>query len=420
MNDSNHKIGLARFMLVAVICCLIVSVLSVADSIASHPIDTSDSKEASTASRVDSLKAEYEKALADAKAQAKVCRRISTRFFDSSLARSYDLKKDWEVESKKLADCRDALQDSAIAYFMSFKGSDKPEEPLLQLAAAIGLTLAEEGNNELAYSILDRVDGFVPEAADDIKFQRDMALIGIKTNHFDRAVKFLENPQAAESIEELESKIDKALFYRMPMISAGWEREKELRQKELAEDDLPRVKLQFADGDVVIELFENEAPETVASFLSLVESAHFDKTVVHPVVEGLLAQFGGFRIGVGPISANYVTRDEARLPESRKHFTGSVAMVRGRIPGSTGSQFAITMMPVPHLDWDGTEDDNEAQIVFGRVVEGLDVISKIPATLEYNEEEEKEEPIKGVEPGVLERATVIRKRDHEYKFEKLN
>ncbi len=69
-----------------------------------------------------------------------------------------------------------------------------------------------------------------------------------------------------------------------------WKQEQELRQKEAAADDLPRVKLTTTKGDIVIELFENEAPETVGNFLSLVKKGFYDGLTFHRVIAGFMAQ----------------------------------------------------------------------------------------------------------------------------------
>lgn len=368
------------------------------------------------------IKAEYEAALSAARQQSKVCRELRTRFFDSSLSDSYDLKENWQTEAGKLASLRAELERTGIAYFMA---TEMPKNPrgsdlqLARLAAGVGLTLSSEGKHARAYELLDRVLEVIPESNKDMMFQRDVALNGLKANKFARALSFIEMPGANELVDKLESDIDKSLFFRSREIAAGWKREQSLREEEGRADDLPRVELKFSGGKVVVELFQNEAPESVAHFLSLVESKFYDRSFAHPTVAGLLAQFGSLRYGVGPIDAGYVIKDESRLPESRKHFAGSVTMSRGAKPGSTGSRFAITLVPVPHLDWDGTEEDEESEVVIGRVIEGLDVVKQLAATIEYDEEEKKEVPIKDVVPDVLDKISIVRKRDEEYKFEKL-
>ena len=171
-------------------------------------------------------------------------------------------------------------------------------------------------------------------------------------------------------------------------------------------------------GDVVVELFENEAPEAVASFITLVESGFYDDSVFLPVVSSVVAQTGYYnRTKKDPM--DYTIKNESRLPSARDHFVGSLSMVGnkgGR--GDASSIFAIMMVPNPDLDWDRTEEDEVSQTVFGRVVSGMDRVFALPATVEIDPETLEEKPIRNSNPGYIVKATVIRKRDHQYTFEK--
>lgn len=178
-----------------------------------------------------------------------------------------------------------------------------------------------------------------------------------------------------------------------------WEREQERRAAEASADDLPRVRLETERGTIIIELFENEAPNTVANFITLVEDEFYDGTRFHRVIPNFMAQGGDQNSrddvdGVpGQGSPGWRIRDEHDLPDHRKHFSGSLAMAKTGQPHTAGSQFYLTHEPTAHL--------NGRHTVFGRVLEGLDVVR----TIERND--------------LLESATVLRKRDHEYEVEKL-
>ena len=147
------------------------------------------------------------------------------------------------------------------------------------------------------------------------------------------------------------------MFALNPLLINKWQQEKKLRQQEAEADDLPRVKLQLSSGDVVVELFENEAPETVANFIELVESGFYDGSLFHPVIKGLSAQTGNlFR--AQPATIDYVIKNESRTPNRRSHFAGSLTMSSAQNGiDSANVGFGITLTPNPNLDWDGREED---------------------------------------------------------------
>ena len=181
-----------------------------------------------------------------------------------------------------------------------------------------------------------------------------------------------------------------------------WKKEQEIRDNESAapEDQLlPQVALETNRGKVVIELFENQAPNTVANFISLVEAKFYDGLKFHRVIPGFMAQGGcpNSRDGeeglAGTGGPGYSIKCEAYRPDARRHFSGSLSMAHsGRDTG--GSQFFITHLPTAHLDKEVMP--TSVHTVFGRVVEGLDVVRAFAP----NDE--------------IVSATVIRKRDHEY------
>jgi cyclophilin family peptidyl-prolyl cis-trans isomerase len=179
-----------------------------------------------------------------------------------------------------------------------------------------------------------------------------------------------------------------------------WAKEKALRDKEAQADDLPRVKLTTDKGDIVLELFENEAPNTVANFISLVEKKHYDGTPFHRVLQNFMAQ-GGDPTGTGRGGPGYHIPCECYRDDYRHHFRGSLSMAHaGRDTG--GSQFFITFRPTPNLD--------NRHTCFGRVIEGHDVLAKI----------QRRDPTGAnpPEPDRIVKAEVLRKRNHAYKFEK--
>ncbi len=185
---------------------------------------------------------------------------------------------------------------------------------------------------------------------------------------------------------------------RMEQYKADWEAEKAIREKEAQADDLPRVKLTTEEGDIVLELFENEAPNTVANFISLVEKGYYNGTPFHRVLEHFMAQ-GGDPKGDGSGGPGYRIACECVNPNFRKHFRGSLSMAKQDAVDTGGSQFFITFVPTTTLDGKHT--------VFGRVIEGMDVVGRI-----QRRDPEKANP---PTPDKIVTATVVRKRPHEYK-----
>ena len=185
-----------------------------------------------------------------------------------------------------------------------------------------------------------------------------------------------------------------------------------VRQRETYDDDLPRVKLTTSKGEIVVELFENEAPNTVSNFLSLVDEGFYNGKLFHRVLEGFVAQTGGFdkekNINVTAGGPGYKIPCECHIPDARPHFTGSLSMAHaGRDTG--GSQFFITFSRTDSLDGKHT--------VFGRVIEGADLLDQLERTAMTVNGRDQE--FKNVSMDKIVTAEVIRKRDHDYKPRKV-
>ncbi len=188
----------------------------------------------------------------------------------------------------------------------------------------------------------------------------------------------------------------------LPVVSAvraDWAAEQKIREQEAAADDLPRVRLRTSKGDIVLELFENEAPQTVGNFISLVEKGYYDGLSFHRVLPGFMAQ-GGCPRGDGTGDPGYRIYCECYREDFRKHFRGSLSMAKAAARDTGGSQFFLTFLPTPHL--------NGLHTVFGRIIEGLEVLPK----LERRDSSQAEQMVRT--PDSILKAEVIRKRDHEY------
>jgi cyclophilin family peptidyl-prolyl cis-trans isomerase len=176
----------------------------------------------------------------------------------------------------------------------------------------------------------------------------------------------------------------------------AWVKEKEIRQAEAKADNLPRVLLKTNEGDIVVELFENQAPNTVANFIHLVKKGFYNGLTFHRVLQGFMAQ-GGDPTGTGAGGPGYSIACECYQPDYRHHFRGTLSMAHaGRDTG--GSQFFLTFVPTPMLDGKHT--------AFGRVISGMDVLAK----LQRRDPDDKEAP----RPDKIITAEVLRKRPHDY------
>lgn len=177
----------------------------------------------------------------------------------------------------------------------------------------------------------------------------------------------------------------------------AWAKEKAAREAEAKANDLPRVLLKTSQGDIEIELLENEAPNTVANFISLVEKGFYNGIVFHRVLPGFMAQ-GGDPKGNGSGGPGYTIPDEVDRPNHRLHFRGTLSMAKTAMPDSGGSQFFLCFVPTKHLDGKHT--------VFGRVISGMDVLARLRRI--------DPEGQAASQPDKILEAKVLRKRDHPY------
>ncbi len=117
-------------------------------------------------------------------------------------------------------------------------------------------------------------------------------------------------------------------------------------------------------GNIVLELFENDAPNTVANFVKLINKGYYNGLKFHRVIPNFMVQ-GGCPVGNGTGGPGYTIKCEIN---PKKHIAGTLSMAHaGKDTG--GSQFFITHSPQPHLDGVHT--------VFGQVTEGMDVVNAI-------------------------------------------
>ncbi|MFT7631923.1 MAG: cyclophilin family peptidyl-prolyl cis-trans isomerase [Mariniblastus sp.] len=175
-----------------------------------------------------------------------------------------------------------------------------------------------------------------------------------------------------------------------------WQKELEIRSRETVADDLPQVKFKTSEGDFVVELFENQAPKTVGNFISLIERNFYNDLPFFEVRPSVSAETGCPN-GDGTGDPGYQIPCEWENEGARSHFTGTLSMSNnGKDTG--GSQFFITHQRIPTFD--------EKYTVFGRVIEGLEVVYRLKqADGSFTAKDARSKIIT---------ATVVRKRDHVY------
>jgi len=185
------------------------------------------------------------------------------------------------------------------------------------------------------------------------------------TGYFDQGKRWLEMLD-----EEHRDQVDHNLLGSIELLREQWEIEQE-RFKRDAGKQLPRVRIKTSRGEFVMELYLDDAPSTVSHFIRLCEKGYFNGLDFYQVIDDLLALAGDQSSAAG--GGEKLLVDEHANPSARHALRGSVLMAKYPIPGTGkfvpntgGSQFAILMLPAPIA--------SQQQTVFGRVVEGMDVV----------------------------------------------
>ncbi|WP_339608391.1 MULTISPECIES: peptidylprolyl isomerase [unclassified Methylophaga] len=138
---------------------------------------------------------------------------------------------------------------------------------------------------------------------------------------------------------------------------------------------MPQVKLETSHGDIVIELNEDKAPVTVANFLNYVNEGFYDGTIFHRVIKNFMIQGGGFTQEFQQKPTKSAIENEADNGLSNKR--GAVSMARTNDPHSATAQFFINTVDNGFLDFQGKVPSGWGYAVFGKVIEGMDVVDSI-------------------------------------------
>jgi peptidyl-prolyl cis-trans isomerase B (cyclophilin B) len=128
-------------------------------------------------------------------------------------------------------------------------------------------------------------------------------------------------------------------------------------------------------GDIKLELDFEKAPQTAANFVEYVKAGHYDGTVFHRVIDNFMVQGGGFSVGMKEKASRTPIKNEAN--NGLKNDTGTVAMARTMDPHSASAQFFINVADNNFLNHTAETSQGWGYAVFGRVVEGMDVVNSI-------------------------------------------
>ena len=267
-----------------------------------------------------------------------------------------------------------ALQKSLVPLAIeAFKAKDSQNEELsVFLMSMLDKDVATTEDYETAYSIAKALDGAIPEQYSYLYAYGAYAAFNVM--QLDDAEAFYQKAKETGGLEGLrkqdprgEMQIPSMITQVLPEYRKLWPEELAAREKD-ASEELPRVLLRTTKGDIVLELFLREAPESVGNFMTLVSQKYYDGVPFHRVLPHFMAQ-GGDPTGTGAGGPGYCIKDECSTPGARMHFRGSLSMAKTAAPDSGGSQFFLCFIPTVHL--------NGQHTVFGRVVEGLEVLSEL-------------------------------------------
>jgi len=162
------------------------------------------------------------------------------------------------------------------------------------------------------------------------------------------------------------------------------------------------VELHTNHGVIKLELDAAKAPKSVENFLNYVKAGHYDNTVFHRVIDGFMIQGGGFEPGMKQKPTAEPITNEAN--NGLKNVSGSIAMARTNDPHSATAQFFINVNDNDFLNHSSPTPQGWGYAVFGKVVEGMDIVEKIKKVKTGSKGFHQDVPVDDV---VIEKAVVV-------------
>lgn len=159
----------------------------------------------------------------------------------------------------------------------------------------------------------------------------------------------------------------------------------------MTQSKMTKVKLETTEGDIVIQLYDDKMPITAGNFEKLVSEGFYDGVIFHRVIDGFMIQ-GGDPTGTGTGGPGYTIKDEYTGTSLDANNRGTIAMAKSSMPNSAGSQFFINLVDNDFL--------NGGYSVFGKVIEGMNVVDKI-GKVETNAQDKPLEEIKILKASII-------------------
>ncbi len=157
----------------------------------------------------------------------------------------------------------------------------------------------------------------------------------------------------------------------------------------------PMIKLKTNKGDITLELFAKEAPDTVANFLRYVDSGFYKGTIFHRVINGFMIQGGGFTADMQQKATQPPIRNEAA--NGLKNDRGTLAMARTSDPNSATAQFFINVVNNDFLNFRSPDPRGIGYCVFAKVIGGMEVVDAIKGVPTGNRGMYQDVPVEPVE-----------------------
>ena len=369
-------------VLISSICCLLLTT----------PVGRAQEENLGENTPQSEARLEYESVFSEWKTLLEQMRLTRVKAANAEKQELPDLQKEYDQQIEQGEAMIPRLRDAAIAAYLDAPNEDN------QITRWLSTIASDFVQHDRFAEAKPALDALVEGETTDPTVYNNAGIVAFVLNDFDTAATLLEKAEAMGALTELSV----GFKYEIDNYKEYWTREKKLREEAAdakGQDRLPQVKITTSQGEILVELFENEAPETVGNFIHLAERGFYDGRAFHRVIGNFMVQ-GGCPKGDGTGGPGYSIYCECVNNNHRKHFAGSLSMAHGgRDTG--GSQFFMTLVPTPHL--------NGLHTVFGRIIEGFDVLAKI----------QRRDPTKPADlaktPDKIESVEVLFKRDHEYK-----
>jgi peptidyl-prolyl cis-trans isomerase A (cyclophilin A) len=204
---------------------------------------------------------------------------------------------------------------------------------------------------------------------------------------------------------------------------------KEQSKEQVKESNNPKVNIKTSMGNIVVELYPEKAPKTVANFIAYVKSSHYSKTIFHRVIDHFMIQGGGYDVKLKEKSTRKPVVNEAQFAfeHGLRNEIGTIVMARTNDPNSARAQFFINAIDNAYLDYQAIPDGNPVEFVlrgelvkmsrkqalsetagytpFGKVIEGMDIVNKIKTVKTETQDRFQNVPIN---PIVIESIKILK------------